>query len=63
MVLATEGLAENTKNAPMKIMEKTIQSVTLSTVHHQFANLLLFNLEIVNTFISLYLKICEGGKA
>lgn len=49
---ATEGLAEKTKNAPINIKTSVKLNVTLSTVHHQFANRLRLNLENANTFTS-----------
>lgn len=46
---ATDGLAEKTKKAPIKIRIKTKVSVTLSTVHHQLAIRPLLILENANT--------------
>lgn len=52
MRLATDGLAEKTRKAPIKIKTSVKLNVTLSTVHHQFAIRLRFILEKANTIFS-----------
>lgn len=62
MVRATEGLAEKTKNAPINVKTKIRLRLTLSTVHHQFANRLRFMREILNKPFS-FLILYEGNKS
>ena len=62
MRLATDGLAEKTRNAPMKIKTRVKLSVTLSTVHHQFAMRLRLILEKANNFFSYYNNAAEATK-